>query len=320
MIFTSLLADTWHALLRRLNLQTTTSSARAAQRKSSSVTRTVSSTRSLSPSLSSTRAALPSQSQTPSQTPTPSNTRTPKNTPSGTGTPKSTATTPGIGIDWVAAGRVEAVKNQGSCGSCYAFSANAAIVSAVAIKAGAAPVTLSEQQVVDCSRPQGNAGCGGGWMANVYNYALSAGGLCSDVAYPYTGLDTAACGKAACTAVAKITSYTNLPANSRAAVESALLARPLAVAITASASSFQLYSSGVYADTRCADSAGGSVNHAVLLVAYGTTASGVPFYTLQNSWGAGWGNAGRIMFARGTTYDPAGICLVQQYPSYVTAA
>ncbi len=222
------------------------------------------------------------------------------------------------GVDWVAAGKVEAVKNQGACGSCYAFSANAAIVSAVAIKYGAAPVPLSEQQQVDCSSLYGNAGCGGGWPTNSYNFAIAKGGSCSEAAYPYTAVASTCLACAA--PVSKITSYVNLPSNSRASVESALTTQPLAVAITASASSFQFYSSGIYADTGCAAAASNTVNHAVLLVALGTTSSGVPFYTLQNSWGSAWGEAGRIRFARGSAYDPAGICMVQSYPSFPVAA
>ena len=86
-------------------------------------------------------------------------------------------------VDWRAAGNVAVVKDQGSCGSCYAFSAVAAIEAAVAIKTGLL-ATLSEQELVDCSGSYGNAGCGGGWMSPCFAYAKDNGGLSTQTDYP----------------------------------------------------------------------------------------------------------------------------------------
>jgi len=77
-------------------------------------------------------------------------------------------------IDWVAAGKVTPVKDQGQCGSCWAFSATAAHEAALLI-AGRGSVSLSEQQLVDCSRAYGNMGCNGGWMDQAFGYARDNG-------------------------------------------------------------------------------------------------------------------------------------------------
>jgi len=92
----------------------------------------------------------------------------------------------GIEVDWEKKGKVTAVKNQASCGSCWAFSAVAAHESALLI-AGLSG-SLSEQQLVDCSRSYGNQGCNGGWMDSAFQYAIDKG-LTTDSAYPYVAKD-----------------------------------------------------------------------------------------------------------------------------------
>jgi len=90
-------------------------------------------------------------------------------------------------VDWRDSGAVTAVKNQGSCGSCWAFSSTGALESAVFIKTGSLPL-LSEQQLVDCSSSFGNNGCGGGWYYYAYNY-LHSSSLETEAEYPYKGTD-----------------------------------------------------------------------------------------------------------------------------------
>ena len=86
--------------------------------------------------------------------------------------------TPIVGdVDWVSKGGVSRVKNQGSCGSCWAFSATGVIESVRKIQGS--NLDLSEQQLVDCSRPQGNQGCNGGWPSSALNY-VRANGIASE--------------------------------------------------------------------------------------------------------------------------------------------
>ena len=103
----------------------------------------------------------------------------------------SADTTLPTSVDWRLKNVVPFVKNQGACGSCYAFSALNAIESAIAIKTGKLH-NLSEQQVVDCTRGYGNYGCSGGWMNNVFSYAMNTH-LMNETTYPYTGKQSITC-------------------------------------------------------------------------------------------------------------------------------
>jgi C1A family cysteine protease len=91
-------------------------------------------------------------------------------------------------VDWIKAGAVMPVKNQGQCGSCWAFSAVAALEAFTFLK-GKKLVGLSEQELVDCSRSYGNEGCNGGWMNSSFQYAIDKKGLASDKDYKYTAKD-----------------------------------------------------------------------------------------------------------------------------------
>jgi C1A family cysteine protease len=194
-------------------------------------------------------------------------------------------------VDWVAAGKVSAVKNQGNCGSCWAFSANAAIESALLI-AGRTE-NLSEQQLVDCSRAYGNQGCSGGWMDSAFDYVVDHGLTTTDK-YPYVARNQAC---AVDGGSIKISGYVDVKGCND--LENALSSRPISVAVDASV--WSQYRGGVL--TGC----GTSVNHGVLLVG-ATDAS----WRIKNSWGASWGESGFIRIGKGNT------CAVCSYPSYPT--
>ena len=182
-------------------------------------------------------------------------------------------------VDWVKAGAVTPVKNQGQCGSCWAFSATGALEGAFEI-AGHALAEFSEQELVDCSTSSGNQGCNGGLMDNGFKWIEQNGGLCSEADYKYssgTG-HTGSCRKSTCTNVpgSVVTKITDLGATDSAMV-SALAKQPVAIAIEADQSAFQLYKSGVLTG-----SCGTSLDHGVLAVGYGTQA-GTEYYKVKNS-------------------------------------
>ncbi len=212
-------------------------------------------------------------------------------------------------VDWSAAGAVTPIKNQGQCGSCWSFSTTGSVEGINFIKTGTL-VSLSEQQLVDCSGAEGNMGCNGGLMDNAFQYIISNNGICSEDSYPYT----AAQGTCqTCTAVATITGYQDVPANDETSLMTAIAQQPVSVAVEADQASFQFYSSGVMT-AAC----GTALDHGVLAVGYGTDGSGNDYYKVKNSWGASWGDKGYILLGRGAAYGNNGQCGIQMQPSYPT--
>ena len=191
-------------------------------------------------------------------------------------------------IDWRTSGVVPAVKDQGSCGSCWAFAATTNIEAVAAIHNIEHP-HLSEQELVDCAAPQGMHGCNGGFMHGAYDYSKVHHGIESDSDYPYTAKDES------CKAVdssntqryEEVASYTNH--RTCTSVAKALESAPISVAVDASKWSF--YKGGVFSNC------GNRVNHAVLVV--GTDADSN--WIVQNSWGPRWGEAGFITLKAGNT-------------------
>jgi cathepsin L len=184
-------------------------------------------------------------------------------------------------IDWRTSGAVTAVKNQGQCGSCWAFSATGAMEGYSKTKKGSLP-NLSEQQLVDCAGSQGNHGCGGGWPSSAIKYAQGKGSA-SQSSYPYTGRD-GSCK----TAAAVFTPPGSRTGTGESTLAAQLANFPVSIALDASGG-FQSYKSGTF-NGPC----GTQLNHAVLAVGYN---AGTWF--VKNSWGTGWGSSGYIYMARG---------------------
>jgi C1A family cysteine protease len=136
-------------------------------------------------------------------------------------------------------------------------------------------------------------------------------GIGSEASYPYTAQDGTC---KAVPSVATITSYTDVPANSETALETAIVQQPISVAVEADQASFQLYSGGVMT-AAC----GTALDHGVLAVGYGTL-SGQDYYKVKNSWGASWGDNGYILLGRGSAFNPAGQCGIQMAASYPNKA
>jgi len=220
------------------------------------------------------------------------------------------ATVP-VSIDWTAKGAVTPVKNQGQCGSCWAFSTTGSTEGAWFIAKGKL-VSLSEQQLVDCSQAQGNQGCSGGLMDQGFQYIISNGGICSEAAYPYTGTD-GTCGASSCQSVVKLTSFTDVTPNDENALQVANAKQPVSIAIEADQSVFQFYSSGVLDDESC----GTQLDHGVLLTGYGHDSTvNKDFWIVKNSWGPEWGAQGYVRIVRNVNGDWARQCGLTSDPSY----
>jgi C1A family cysteine protease len=199
----------------------------------------------------------------------------------------NTVSNVGAEIDWVAAGKVSRVKNQGQCGSCWAFSTTGVCESWSAVTKGTLP-DLSEQQLVDCSRSYGNQGCSGGWPYWALSYIRDKG-ITTQAAYPYVGVNQP------CKTDGgdfKISGYIN--ATGCAGIESALAGRPISIAVDGS--NWSPYRSGIFSNC------GAGINHAVLLV--GLSSAG-GFWNVKNSWGTSWGENGFIRLKYGNT---CGMC------------
>ncbi len=222
-------------------------------------------------------------------------------------------------VDWVSAGAVTPVKDQGQCGSCWSFSTTGALEGAYYTTYGTLP-SFSEQQLVDCDNRQHGGkdmGCNGGLMDNAFTWIKKNGGLCTEVSYPYVSGTTKTAGtcQTTCSAVknSAVVSYTDVPIKSDSAMMQALTLQPVSVAIEADQKAFQLYKSGVFTG-EC----GTNLDHGVLVVGYGTM-SGTDYYRIKNSWGTTWGDAGYIYIGRGSQYNDGqgqcGVLLSASYPS-----
>lgn len=207
-------------------------------------------------------------------------------------------------VDWVTKGAVSDVKDQGQCGSCWAFSTTGAIESANYLNTYEMTL-LSEQQLVDCSSAYGNMGCNGGLMDYGFEYAEKTG-LTTESSYAYTG-ETGTCESWKIEDGVKVSSYTDVNADT-ASLLAAVVQQPVSIAINANP--IQLYTSGIYNDWEECE---GQLDHGVLMVGYGSD-DGEKFWKVKNSWGATWGEEGYFRLARRTSGD--GICGCTEAASY----
>jgi len=194
--------------------------------------------------------------------------------------------------DWRTHGVVTPIKNQEQCGSCWAFSTTGSTEGCHALKTKKL-VSVSEQNLVDCSTAQGNEGCDGGLMTQAMDYIIQNKGIDTEAFYPYTAQD-GTCSYSAAHIGATLASYTNVATGNEQDLLAKAVSGPVSVAIDASQSSFQFYTSGVYYEPACSST---QLDHGVLAVGWGVS-SGSDYWLVKNSWGTDWGLKGYIMMSR----------------------
>jgi len=206
-------------------------------------------------------------------------------------------------IDWSTKGATTPVKDQGACGSCWAFSATETIESYTYLKTGKLPV-LSEEQIVDCDTTC--YGCGGGWPYLAYEYVKGAGGQDSEASYPYSAGNgnSGSCQFDPSNVQAKISGYKKV-VGEPALQQTLQSTGPISVCVDAS--TWQSYQSGVLTD--CGD----SVDHCVQLTGYANWGKSGSYWIVRNSWGDSWGNQGFIWIQTGSD-----LCLIGDYATIVT--
>lgn len=200
-------------------------------------------------------------------------------------------------LDWTTSGCVAGVKDQGNCGSCWAFSSIGSLESANCIKYGALQL-FSEQQVTSCDTT--SSGCDGGWPLWALQYLKGFGGVCTSASYPYksgTSGATGTCSTSGCTKKALTISSVTTVSASETALITAITKQPVAVAVAAGNTAWKQYTSGVVSS--CSTTA---LDHAVLAVGYDATS-----FKLKNQWGTSWGNSGFIQLKRNGASSACGI-------------
>ena len=212
-------------------------------------------------------------------------------------------------VDWRTKGAVTPVKNQGQCGSCWAFSSTGSMEGINFIKTGNL-TSLSEEQLVNCDKV--DKGCDGGIMDNAFKYVINNGGIDTEKDYPYHQFSIwRTCDKTKeDDHVVTISDYEDVPVGNKDALLQAISAQPVSIAIEADHFVFQNYGGGVITGNNCGD----QLDHGVLAVGFDTTAD-EPYWIVKNSWGASWGEKGYVRLAINVE-DSNGQCGILEHPVY----
>ena len=219
-------------------------------------------------------------------------------------------------LDWTTKGVVNPVRDQGQCGSCWAFATTANAESVWAISKGQL-LDLSEEFLVDCATGAGyfNMGCNGGQPDSALKYMIN-NGQCSEASYPYTSGVTKTAGSCQkCTSAGvKFSSCSDVTPKDQVALKGALAISPVVIAIEADTKYFQSYSSGILTDgIKC----GTNLDHAVEIIGYGTE-NGIDYWKVRNSWSSTWGEQGYVRIQRSDSTNDIGVCGVAAEPSFIS--
>jgi len=209
-------------------------------------------------------------------------------------------------LDWRDKGAVVGVKDQGQCGSCWAFCTVVACEGAYFLEHNQL-LSLSEEQIVDCDTD--DHGCDGGWPTNAMNYLKAHGGLELEDDYPYTAPPAGSCQFDKSKAKMQVKSVHTFASGSETQMMNAVQQYgPLAIALDAT--KFNFYSSGIMNGSGCS---AGSPDHGVAVVGWGIE-DGTKYWIVKNSWGEDWGEDGYVRIERGSN-----ACGVEDYPMGVVA-
>ncbi|KZC08721.1 PREDICTED: cathepsin L [Dufourea novaeangliae] len=197
-------------------------------------------------------------------------------------------------VDWREFGAVTEVKDQGHCGSCWAFSATGAL-EAQHFRTKGVLISLSEQNLIDCSGKYGNNGCQGGILNAAFQYVKENNGIDTEISYPYEA-ENDKCRFNPMNKGASDVGYVEIPQGDEDKLKAAVATiGPISIAIDASRTTFQFYSEGIYYEPECSSE---ELDHAVLVVGYGTDENEQDYWLVKNSWGTTWGDQGYIKMSR----------------------
>ncbi|KAJ4810751.1 Cysteine protease [Rhynchospora pubera] len=175
-------------------------------------------------------------------------------------------------------------------------------------------LSLSEQELVDCDTSC--SGCNGGYMDYAFKWVIWNGGITTESDYPYTSGSTGTAGSCnypkTYDYAVSLLSYQDVTTNCESCLKNAVANQTVSVAIDASGSAFQFYSSGIFTG-----SCGTNLDHGVLVVGYGPCSTGTAYWIVKNSWGTSWGESGYIRMQRNVA-STAGLCGIAMEPSYPT--
>jgi len=212
------------------------------------------------------------------------------------------ASTTGDVINWANKGAVTNIKDQGQCGACWAFSVTGSVEALNQMYTGNL-ISLSEQNLVDCSSK--NGGCNGGNNEVAFEYIIANRGIEREANYPYEARNGPCRFNNAYTGAA-MNAYERGSSGDEGALANLVNRQPVSIGIDASHNSFQLYKNGIYREGGCSTT---SLDHAVLIIGYGSENG--DYWLVKNSWGTGWGMSGYIWMARnsgnncGVSTDPS---------------
>lgn len=218
-------------------------------------------------------------------------------------------------IDWRSKGVVNPVRDQGQCGSCWAFATTANAESVWAISKGQL-LDLSEEFLVDCASGIGyfNMGCNGGQPDSAFKYMIN-NGQCTEASYPYNAGVTKTAGTCQkCTSSGvSFSSCSDVKPNDQVSLAAAVSKQPVTVAIEADTRYFQSYSGGILDSSSC----GQNLDHAVIVIGYGSQ-NNVDYWIVRNSWSSSWGESGYIRIKKTSSTNDPGICGIAIEPSFLT--